>query len=37
MWSRLDRLSTLIGSGGDVVTSSDGSAIVIGHEKVRTY
>ena len=32
MWSRLDRLSTLIAQPGDVVTSSDGSAIVIGSE-----
>ena len=32
MWSRLDRLSTLIAQPGDIVTSSDGSAIVIGSE-----
>ncbi len=32
MWLRLDRLSTLIAQPGDIVTSSDGSAIVIGNE-----
>ena len=32
MWLRLDRLSTLIAQPGDIVTSSDGSAIVIGSE-----
>ena len=31
MWSRLDRLSTLIAVAGDTVTSSDGSSIVIGN------
>ena len=30
MWSRLDRLSTLIAVAGDTVVSSDGSTIVIG-------
>jgi hypothetical protein len=30
MWSRLDRLSTLIAAPGDTVISSDGSTIVIG-------
>ena len=32
MWSRLDRLSTLIAVAGDTVTSSDGSSIVIGNK-----
>ena len=32
MWSRLDRLSTLIAEPGDLVTSSDGSTIVIGNQ-----
>jgi len=32
MWARLDRLSTLIAQPGDVVTSSDGSTIVIGED-----
>ena len=31
MWSRLDRLSTLIAIPGDTVTSSDGSSIIIGN------
>jgi cytochrome c556 len=41
MWSRLDRLSTLIAEPGDIVTSSDGSTIVIGNqnktEPLETY
>jgi len=32
MWSRLDRLSTLVAAPGDTVTSSDGSTIVIGNK-----
>ena len=32
MWTRLDRLSTLIAQPGDIVTSSDGSAIIVGSE-----
>lgn len=41
MWSRLDRLSTLIAEPGDTVTTSDGSTIVIGNqnktEPLETY
>ena len=32
MWSRLNRLSTLIATPGETVTSSDGSTIVIGNK-----
>ena len=35
MWSRLDRLSTLIAIAGDTVTSSDGSSIVIGNRNKK--
>ena len=41
MWTRLDRLSTLIALPGDSVTSSDGSTIIIGNqnkvEPLETY
>ena len=32
MWSRLDRLSTLIAMPGDAVTTSDGSTIIISNQ-----